>query len=145
MEKTDISFYEDIIGLPHHVSVSHPHMSLHDRAAQFAPFAALTGHDAAVKETARLTQERRELDEGIQNILDEKLRIVQDMLPENQPQVTVTYFCPDERKTGGAYVTVTGKVKKIDCYEHSIVMTDNRQIPIEEVYGIEFVTEGMNI
>lgn len=120
-------------------------MSLHDRAAQFAPFAALTGHDSAIKETARLTQEWRELDEEIKNILDEKLRIVQDMLPGNQPQITVTYFCPDERKAGGAYVTVTGIVKKIDCCEHSIVMTDNRQIPMEEVYGIEFVTEGMNI
>lgn len=145
MEKNDISSYEDIISLPHHVSVSHPHMLLQDRAAQFAPFAALTGHDAAVKETARLTQERRDLDEGIKSILDEKLRNILDILPEKQPHITVTYFCPDERKTGGAYVTVTGKVKKIDCYEHSIVMTDNRQIPIEEVYGIEFLTEGMNM
>lgn len=136
MENTDISRYEDIISLPHHVSASRPHMPIPDRAAQFAPFAALSGHDAAVKETARLTQERRELDEGIREILDEKLRMVQEMLHEDQPQITVTYFCPDERKAGGAYVTVSGQVRKIDLYGHSLIMGDGRQIPIEEIYDI---------
>ena len=141
MKDMDIRGYDDIIGFPHHVSATHPHMPIPNRAAQFAPFAALTGHDAAVKETARLTEERRELDDDIKGILDEKLRMVQEMLPVCQPQVAVTYFCPDARKAGGCYMTVSGKIKKVDAYGRSIMMEDNLQIPIGEIYGIEFIAD----
>src|ERR1035437_4752031 len=94
--------YDDIIHLPHHISTTHPHMSAYDRAAQFAPFAALTGHDAAIAETARLTERRVELDEYSKADLNQRLCIIQDRMDE-QPEVSITYFQPDQRKTGGAY------------------------------------------
>lgn len=128
--------YDDIIHLPHHVSSKHPQMPVYDRAAQFAPFAALTGHDAAIQETARLTDERAELDENEKAQLDERLRMVQETLAD-QPNVTVTYFQPDGRKSGGTYVTVTGNVKKIDMYDHALIMTDGLRIPLDEIFGIE--------
>ena len=105
--------YDDIINLPHHVSTKHPHMAPIDRAAQFSPFAALTGHDEAIKETARLTDERMELDENRKELLDARLQLLREHLGE-KPTVTFTFFEPDERKSGGAYVTVTGSVKKIE-------------------------------
>lgn len=119
--------YDDIIDLPHPVSRKHPQMPLLDRAAQFAPFAALTGHEAAIKETARLTEEEIELDESSKELLDFRLQQLQEHLPE-QPEVTVTYFCPDETKSGGAYETVTGSVKKVDSYAGELVFTDGRRI-----------------
>lgn len=128
--------YDDIINLPHHVSIKHPRMSNLNRAAQFAPFAALSGHDAAVKETARLTDERLELDEYMKDILSNKLQLIADQLTE-QPDVVITYFQPDQKKDGGAYVTATGTVKKIDSYRRNIVMTDGTEIPIEEIINIE--------
>lgn len=134
--KIDIHSYDDIINLTHHVSKKHPHMPIPDRAAQFAPFAALTGHDAAIKETARLTEERVELDENAKAILDEKLRLVQELLSEN-PEITVTYFQADDKKAGGTYYSVTGKVKKIDMYDHILMMADGLRIPLEEIYDIE--------
>ena len=100
--------YDDIIRLPHHVSQNHPQMSLRDRAAQFAPFAALTGYEAAVGETARLTAERRELDAQEAEELNRRLAALIARLPE-RPEVTVEYFVPDDRKAGGAYVSVTGR------------------------------------
>lgn len=128
--------YDDIIHLPHHVSKKHPQMSISDRAAQFAPFAALTGHGAAIKETARLTDARIELDENAKTILDEKLRIIQETLDE-RPEITVTYFQPDEKKAGGRYVSATGIVKKIDLYRRSVLMEDGRWIPILDIFEIE--------
>lgn len=128
--------YDDIIHLPHHVSKKHPQMSISDRAAQFAPFAALTGHGAAIKETARLTDARIELDESAKTILDEKLRIIQETLDE-RPEITVTYFQPDEKKAGGRYVSATGIVKKIDLYRRSVLMEDGRWIPILDIFEIE--------
>lgn len=128
--------YDDIINLPHHVSAVHPRMSMIDRAAQFSPFAALTGYEAAVKETARLTQERVELDESRKSMLNEKLQMVQELLDE-RPEITITYYVPDERKAGGAYVSVTGQTKKIDEYERVVVLMDNTVIPIDQIYGIE--------
>lgn len=98
---TDIHRYDDIIQLPHHVSAVRPQMPIADRAAQFAPFAALTGHDAAIRETARLTDEKAELDENAKEVLDETLRMVQELLP-GQPEITVTYFQPDDRKPEAA-------------------------------------------
>lgn len=131
-----IKTYDDMIHLPHHVSTKHPPMAVSDRAAQFSPFAALTGHNAAIKETARLTDERVEMDETMKVVLSDKLRIILDRVYEH-PQVTITYFKPDERKNGGTYVTITGTVKKIDEYERIVVMTGESEIPIDEISSIE--------
>lgn len=127
--------YDDIINLPHHTSTTHPRMSASARAAQFSPFAALTGYDAAVKETARLTDRRVELDEYEKAKLDERLRLVQEHLSET-PEVSITYFVPDVRKSGGSYCTQRGVIKKIDLYEHAILIGDSR-IPIDEIISIE--------
>ncbi|MBQ9766731.1 MAG: hypothetical protein IJW37_01320 [Lachnospiraceae bacterium] len=135
MSGNDEHRYDDIIDLPHPVSKKHPQMPLLDRAAQFAPFAALTGHDAAIKETARLTEEELFLDENSKELLDAELQYVLEHLSEH-PEVTVTYFQPDERKSGGAYVTVTGRVKKVDMYERRIVLAEGGMIPMDEVIGM---------
>lgn len=128
--------YDDIIDLPHHVSATRPRMSMIDRAAQFSPFAALTGYDAAIKETGRLTDERIELSEERRAALDRKQQILLDNLAD-QPEVSVTYFVPDERKSGGAYVTVTGRVKKVDDYQRLLVLTDGTKIPLDEILDME--------
>ena len=127
--------YDDIINLQHHVSSNREHMSILDRAAQFSPFAALTGFDGAIKETARLTDLRIELDEAEKIILDEKLRIVQEQLSKQQ-QIEFVFFRPDEMKAGGSYICVTGTVKKIEGYERTVVMQDGTRIPIEEIVDI---------
>ena len=128
--------YDDIIHLSHPVSIKHPQMPVADRAAQFSPFAALTAHDAAIKETARLTDERIELDEEEKLRLDEKLRMVQEMLTE-QPELLVTYFQADNSKSGGSYLTVRGCVKKINVYEQILVLTEGLLIPIGDIYELE--------
>lgn len=128
--------YEDIIHLPRHVSVKRPQMAITDRAAQFSPFAALTGHDTAVKETARLTENRVELDEYMKEALNHKLQIIADRIEEH-PEIVVIYFQPDEKKDGGAYVTANGTAKKIDEYKRAVVMTDGTIIPIGEIIGIK--------
>lgn len=127
--------YDDIINLTHHVSSKHPRMSLEARSAQFAPFAALTGYDDQVKETARLTNERKELADGLKMILNEKILRIQDKL-DVMPEVIITYFVPDLRKKGGEYVTVTGKVKKIDEMKHLIILENKKEIPIQEIIEI---------
>jgi hypothetical protein len=129
------SFYDDIIHLPHHQSATHPHMSAYDRAAQFSPFAALTGYEAAVAETARQTDRKVDLDEWDKAALNERLTIIQETLNE-RPEVSITFFVADEKKSGGAYVTVTGCVKKIDAYEHVVVMLDGTKIPIDDIFEI---------
>lgn len=134
--KPDTHKYDDIINLPHPVSSRHPQMSLHDRAAQFSPFAALTGYDAAVKETARLTEQRIELDESSKSLLDEKLGIVQEQL-DQKPEITITYFKPDPKKAGGSYVEVAGSIKKIDEYERLLVLCSGEKIPIDEVIAVQ--------
>lgn len=128
--------YDDIINLPHHVSMKHHHMSKSDRAAQFSPFAALVGHGDAIKETARLTIERIELDEYIKEDLNHRLQIVADTTKE-QPKISITYFMPDDKKSGGAYVTYSGAVKKIDEYKRIVVMTDGTVIPVDEIINID--------
>lgn len=133
---SDENKYDDILYLPHPVSARHPQMPLADRAAQFSPFAALTGHEAAIRETARLTKERVELDESRKEILDERLQMIRENLSE-KPEVTFTYFQPDERKSGGAYLTVTGRVKKMDGYERRILLEDGTIVPLEELIDIE--------
>ena len=128
--------YDDIINLPHHTSPKRLRMSMLDRAAQFSPFAALTGYDSAIKETARLTEERIELDENEQEALDVQLQIIREHLKE-KPEITVTYFQQDVRKAGGAYLSLTGNVKQIDDYEKCIVMMDKQKIPGENVIRVD--------
>lgn len=130
--------YDDIINLPHHVSQKHPRMSMIDRAAQFSPFAALTGHGAAIEETARLTDKKTVLDENKKEIINEKLRIISECGDEISG-VEVTHFVPDIRKTGGEYVVIIGKVKKIDGVSREIIMSDGKIIPLENVYDIRFI------
>ena len=128
--------YDDIINLPHHVSVRHPQMSALDRAAQFSPFAALTGHEDAITETARLTRERIEQDENSREILDRRLQMVIERIRET-PEITVTYFQQDARKQGGEYLTVSGRVKKVDEYERRICLEYGAVLRIEEIVDIE--------
>ena len=128
--------YNEIMGLPHHVSKTRPQMPISDRAAQFAPFAALTGYDAAIKETGRLTVERIELDVEALSALDMKYQLLMEALDE-APEVTITYFQPDERKAGGKYVSAVGAVKKIDDFERRITMQDGAKIPMDDVLSIE--------
>lgn len=131
-----MSEYDDIIQLPHHVSRIHPQMSMEDRAAQFSPFAALTGYDAAIAETARLTDQRVELDEYERQALNEKLQFISEHLNEH-PKISITHFVPDRCKEGGEYVTVTGIVKKIEEHEKRMILMDGSMILIEDVIRIE--------
>ena len=135
MKECEKNKYDDIIELPHPVSYRHPRMSRIDRAAQFAPFAALTGYEAAVEETARLTETKTELDETARAMLNEKLRLLGEFLGE-KPRVTITYFRPDARKSGGAYVTVSGVIKTLDEYTGTVTMSDHTVIPMEHIREI---------
>lgn len=128
--------YDDIIYLPHHVSEKHPQMSQENRAAQFSPFAALTGHGAAIQETARLTNERIEPSENMIADLDRKLRELNDKISEH-PEIVVTYFQADEKKNGGTYVTISGALKKVDNYEGTIVLMDNKKIAIQDILDVQ--------
>lgn len=128
--------YDDIIDLPHHVSATRPQMSMINRAAQFSPFAALTGYEAVIKETGRLTDHRIELSEDSRADLDRRQLLLSDSL-SNHPKVSVTYFVPDERKAGGAYITVTGNVKKLDGFQRIMVLTNGTIIPIDEIVELE--------
>ena len=130
--------YDDIINLPHHVSSTRPQMSMIDRAAQFSPFAALTGYDAAIKETGRLTDEKIELDDEALNNLNMKFQILFEKLDE-QPDIAITYFKPDETKSGGAYLTTTDKLKKVDEYERIITTANGTKIPMDDVINLESV------
>ena len=127
--------YEDIVNLPPHISKKHPQPTMLERAARFAPFAAITGYEEMVVEEARVTEERIDLDEGALALLNEKLSMIQEFLDE-EPEVTITYFEPDKKKSGGAYVNITGIVKRIDEYEHFVIMTDGKKIRIEDIYAI---------
>ena len=128
--------YDDIIHLPHPTSKNRPRMSIHDRAAQFSPFAALSGHAAAIAETARLTDRKLELDEDTRAELDRRQAILLEHISE-RPEVTVTWFRPDERKEGGAYITTTGRLKKLDEAERILILTDDTRIPLEAVVSLE--------
>ncbi|BCK80036.1 hypothetical protein MM35RIKEN_22280 (plasmid) [Vescimonas fastidiosa] len=129
--------YDEIMGLPHHVSKTRPQMPMSDRAAQFAPFAALTGYDSAIKETGRLTDERIELDEEALTALDRKYQLLIEAL-DDAPKVTIIYFQPDERKAGGQYVSATGTVKKVDTFGRRILLQDGTRIPLDSVYDLRF-------
>lgn len=128
--------YDDIIGLPHPTSARHPRMPISDRAAIFSPFAALSGHSAALAETARLTDQKIELDEDTKAELDRKQAVLLEHIGE-QPEVIVTWFQSDERKDGGAYVTVTGRFRKIDEAERALVLLDGTRVPLEDVMELE--------
>ena len=128
--------YSDIINLPHHVSRRHPQMSIENRAAQFSPFAALTGYDAAIDETARETDDMKELTEDRLVMLDQKLMLLRECI-SRRPVVTVRYFEPDARKEGGAYISRTGIVKKIDDITHSLSLESGEIIPAERIAALE--------
>lgn len=128
--------YDDIIHLPHHVSRARPGMTASNRAAQFSPFAALTGYDAAIKETARLTDKKIELDECRKDALSDRLQIIADRIKEH-PELTIVYFQPDAKKKGGAYLTAVGSAKKIGEYERVVLMTDGTAIPMDEIISID--------
>lgn len=130
--------YDDIINLPHHQSTERAHMSLHDRAAQFAPFAALTGHEEAIEETARVTDEKTMLDESTVAMINEMLFDIAQHLSEKKT-VSITYFVPDKQKSGGAYLTDVGIIKKIDELEKTVLMDSGMIIPMEEIRNIEYV------
>ena len=136
MDNDCSSKYKDIINMPHHQSRKRPHMSMIDRAAQFSPFAALTGHNDAIIETARLTDRQIEIDEGTISILNEKIQMLSDYLTE-KPTVTITYFEPDIKKIGGSYLNTTGIIKRIDDFKREIIFTDGTIILIDHVYDIE--------
>lgn len=127
--------YDDILHLPHPTSKRHPRMPIVDRAAQFSPFAALTGHRAAIEETARVTDRRIELDEDAKEQLDQTLQLLLERIDE-QPEITVTWFSPDKKKAGGQYHTATGKLKRIDSREGRLTLTDGNQIPLEDLLRI---------
>lgn len=127
--------YDDIINMNRPISTKHPQMSLLDRAAQFSPFAALTGHEDAIREKARYTNEFVELCGDEQIIIDRKLQQIRDNIINN-PEVTITYFEPDALKTGGKYVTITGRVKKIDEYEKKIIMLGGDEILIKYIVNL---------
>lgn len=128
--------YDDIIHLPHHVSKRHPQMSLYNRAAQFAPFAALTGYEEAIIETARLTAPKVDMMEDNQQLLDRKLALLSRSLRE-QPTVSITYFQPDKKKSGGQYLTVTGVIKSIRDSERVILMADGKCVSIDTIISID--------
>lgn len=158
MKKTESSNpYEDIIHLPHPVSRRHPPMPISDRAAQFAPFAALTGYGDVVKEAARLTEQKIELSEDQRVLLDERFRQLARALrgeagemcreagescqktekKQSGPEAVITYFLPDHRKEGGSYITVVGRVRKIDEFRQMVRLTDGTEIPIEDILDIQ--------
>ena len=128
--------YDDIIHLPHHVSKRHSQMSLYNRAAQFAPFAALTGYEEAIIETARLTAPKVDMMEDNQQLLDRKLALLSYSLRE-QPTVSITYFQPDKKRSGGQYLTVTGVIKSIRDSERVILMADGKRVSIDTIINID--------
>ena len=128
--------YDDIINLPHHVSTMRHRMSMLERAAQFQSFRALTGYEDAVQETSRLTEDRVELTEDEKSILDRKLKSLADRI-SSKPQITVTWFRPDQKKTGGAYVTTTGQLKKIDDFAGVLILLGGERIVIKDILDIQ--------
>lgn len=132
----DANRYDDIINLPHHQSAERAHMSLHDRAAQFAPFAALTGHEEAIEETARLTDEKIVLDESAVEIINAKLYEISQHLSEKW-KVSITYFRPDALKKGGSYLTDIGTIKKIEPVQKLVIMDSGMKIAMEQIVEIE--------
>ena len=136
MNKNNEHKYDDIINLPHHVSRRHPPFGQDSYAAQFSPFAALTGYDGVVAEVARTTDQQIELDEDAKARIDLQLQILIDHIDE-EPTIAVTYFVPDQKKNGGAYITVEGTVETIDEFERLIVLQEKTRIPVSDIYEIQ--------
>ena len=133
----NIKKYDDIINLPNYISKKHPQMSMEERAAQFAPFAALVGYEDAVEETARITTKRIELNEEEKNILDMKLQMLNEQMQvQIHPNITIMYFVPDLKKDGGKYIKISGIVKRIDEYKQLIILDDKTEISINEIISI---------
>lgn len=130
--------YDDIINLEHHISKKHKQMSLESRSAQFAPFAALTGYDEAVKETARITDSKIFIDDGIKEIINKTIQQIKNNL-NNNIQIKVTYFVPDELKSGGKYQTKIGIVAKVNEYLKIIKLEEGTEIPIEEIIELDII------
>lgn len=128
--------YEVLLSMPHHVSKSHPQMSAHDRAAQFSPFAALTGYEGVLQETGRVTEQRVDLTEEQKAVLDRRLRRLAEQV-NSHPAVSITYFVKDARKEGGAYLTHSGKIRKIQEYERLLILEDGIQILIDDILMLE--------
>ena len=128
--------YDDILHLPHPTSKKHPRMPISDRAAIFSPFAALTGHAAASQETARLTDQKIELDEDTKAELDRRQAILLEHIAE-QPEVTITWFCPDEKKSGGAYVVTAGRLKRVDETAGTLRLADGMTIALDEIVDLQ--------
>lgn len=131
----DTHIYDDIIQLPHYVSPVHPQMSMMERAAQFASFKALSGHEDAVRETARITDEKIELDEYETAFLDSRLQWLWEHRTE-YPEAAFTFFCPDEKKEGGSYQSLFGRVQKIDRSSHTVLMENGETISFEQITKI---------
>lgn len=127
--------YDDMLHLPHHVSATRLPMSRQNRAAQFAPFDALSGYGAAIRETARSTESRAELDESAKHRLNQRLQLL--LRQADQPEITVTWFRPDDRKDGGAHIRTTGFLKKIDVFRGLLLLTDGTEIPMEDIFRLE--------
>lgn len=142
MNKSNIHNYDNIIELPYHKSIRHPHMARIDRAAQFAPFAALTGHKEAIKETARITVEKKILDENKKAILNNNLQIILAKITLH-PQIKVIYFLEDQKKQGGKYLTVVQNIQKIDEYSRMIVLIDGTKINFDDIYEIELMNSPL--
>lgn len=136
MHEKDKHRYDDMLKLPHHISIRRPQMPVADRAAQFSSFAALTSYEAAIEETARLTDARIELDEDEKACLNEKLQMLLEVL-DQQPEVKTTYFHPDGQKAGGVYVRAAGRQQRIDETARTLVLTDRSPILNEQIYTIE--------
>lgn len=130
--------YDDIIDLPHPTSTRHPRMPMANRAAQFSPFAALTGYEDAVQETARQTVARPELTEEEKSHLNAELQALAEKISEH-PTVSLTYFQPDERKAGGGFVTAEGAAKKLDRHTGMVILDDGRKIPVENLMSIQLI------
>ncbi len=130
------SRYEDMLELPHHISRERPQMAMEERAAQFSPFAALTGYGDAIRETGRLTERQLELEPDVKDRLNEKLRLLME-LPSPRSEVSIVYFLPDEKKEGGSYVSVRGRVKKVDENSRQIVLENGGRIPLEAVMELD--------
>lgn len=128
--------YDDIIHLPHHVSSKRPQMPMLDRAAQFSPFAALTGYGDAIRETGRMTGDKMDLSDDERESLDRKQQILLEKI-DKRPSLTVTYFVPDAKKSGGAYLTKNGNLKQLNALERWMLLTDGTKIPLDDVVEIE--------
>ena len=135
--KKDIHNYDDIINMPRHISSKHPQMKIIDRAAQFAPFAALTGHKESIDEASRITDSKKELDENQKEILNNKLNYILLNL-DKLFEIKITYFQVDLKKSGGKYITILANIKKIDEYNNVLVLNNGMKIKLDDLYWLEW-------